>query len=141
VISIKTRALYRFSFRKRGFWLRCLLCWVIGCLVISSDEQTSYDLRFQMRGTKTQASEIVLITIRQSDVAGIFSQRGQLLRPSRDISDITDSFFWDRRTWHTTIAKLLAADVRNIGVTFFFGDNLPKLNFRRKKKICFKIRK
>ncbi|MEN0059025.1 MAG: CHASE2 domain-containing protein [Bdellovibrio sp.] len=120
----RLEVLLRFFSRRRGFWLRCLLCWAIGCLALSNDEINAYDQRFQLRGDQKTSSQIVLITIRQSDFAMVYDNRTNFLDNMAEVTDITDSFFWHKRIWTELLARLLQQNPRAIGVTLYFGDNI-----------------
>lgn len=116
--------------RRRGFWLRCLLCWVIGCIALSNDEIHSYDQRFQLRGEQKVSSQIVLITIKQSDFADLYENRNHLWRKMSEVTDITDSYFWNKNIWVSLLGRLLQQNPKSIGVTLYFGDNIgsPQLS-------------
>lgn len=116
--------LLRYLSRRRGFWLRCILCWTIGCIALSNDEITSYDQRFQLRGDQKTSSQIVLITIRQSDFATIYDTRTNFLDNMSEVTDITDSFFWNKRIWSELLSRILQQNPQSIGVTLYFGDNI-----------------
>lgn len=116
--------LLRFFSLRRGFWLRCFLCWLIGCLALSVDEINSYDQRFQLRGDQKTSSQIVLITMHQSDFSNIYEARTGGLANMNEITDITDSYFWNKRIWSELLSKLLRQNPRSIGVTLYFGDNI-----------------
>jgi len=116
--------------RNRGFWLRCLLCWVIGCIALSSDEIGSYDQRFQLRGEQKVSSQIVLITIKQSDFSDLYENRNHFWHKMNEVTDITDSYFWNKKIWTRLLGRLLEQNPKAIGVTLYFGDNIgsPQLS-------------
>ena len=114
--------------RRRGLLLRGLLCWAIGCVVLFNDEVNSYDTRLQIRGDQAISSQIVLITLHPADVTGFYQLRSRSFGPLREITDITDSFYWDHRLWSELIGKILAENPQKVGVTLFFSDSLGPLN-------------
>ncbi|WII72013.1 CHASE2 and HATPase_c domain-containing protein [Bdellovibrio sp. 22V] len=116
--------LLRFFSRRRGFWLRGLLCWAIGCLALSNDEITSYDQRFQLRGDQKTSSQIVLITIRQSDFENLYDTRTNFMENLSEVTDITDSFFWNKPIWSELLLRILRQNPKSVGVTLYFGDNV-----------------
>lgn len=120
----RSEVLLRFFSRRRGFWLRCFLCWMIGCLVLSTDEINAYDQRFQLRGDQKASADIVLITIKQSDFANIYDSRTNFLDNMSEVTDITDSFFWDKHLWLELLGRILQQDPKSVGVTLYFGDNI-----------------
>lgn len=123
-LQLRAELLFRYILRRRGLVLRCLLCWVIGCLALSNDELSGYDQRFQLRGDQKTASEIVLITIQQSDFAMVYDRRTNFIGNMDQITDITDSFFWNKHMWVGLLSKVLEQKPRSIGVTLYFGDNI-----------------
>ena len=100
----------RYFIRKRGFWLRCLLCWGIGYLTLTQDELTGYDSRFNMRGNQTESREIVLLTLNISDV-----------RPfSKNMSVSNENAYWDKKIWLNLLSNLQQLEPQKIGVSFDF---------------------
>ena len=104
--------------RRRGFLWRGLLAWFIGSLMLSSDEVSSFDTRFQVRGNQKPSEEIVVINLARSDVSNATRIRG--LRSLHEIGDVTDTYYWDQPLWTELLKKLLAAQPRSIGVSLFF---------------------
>ena len=124
--EIKTRLAVatRYFARRRGFLFRGIICWCLGMLALSNDEVQSYDQRFQLRGVQAVASDIVLIVIRPSDVAGaVYSNRNSLINVS-EIADLTDGYFWNPRLWNGLLTKILAQKPKAVGVSLYFGDNI-----------------
>jgi two-component system phosphate regulon sensor histidine kinase PhoR len=114
----------RFFGRRRGFLVRGIICWCIGMLALSNDEVQSYDQRFQFRGTQSVASDIVIVVLKASDVAGALrSNRNSLINVS-EIADLTDGFFWNPRLWNQLLGKILSQNPKSVGVSLYFGDNI-----------------
>lgn len=120
----RIQTLTKLIFRRRGFWLRTLLCWVIGLTALSSDEGNSYDQRFNLRGDQSASKQIVLISIKQSDFAPIYEKRMNSVQNISELTDITDSFFWNKQIWLNLLKKLLVQNPQSIGVTLYFGINV-----------------
>lgn len=135
----KTRleVLLRYTSRRRGFWLRCVLCWAIGCLALFNDEINSYDQRFQLRGDQKTSSQIVLITIRQSDFATIYNTRTNFLSNMSEVTDITDSFFWNKQIWSELLIRILKQNPKSVGITLYFGDNVGTIRLSPDEKKLF----
>lgn len=127
--------------RSRGVVLRGLLCWAIGCVILVNDEVNSYDHRLQLRGDQAFSSNIVLITLQPSDLAQSERLNGRAFGPLSEITDITDSFYWDRSLWESLLSKVLAQDPQKIGVTLFFSENLGPLKLSKKQQQIFMDRK
>lgn len=123
-LKLRLEVLLRMTSRRRGFWLRCLLCWLIGCLALSNDEISAYDQRFQLRGDQKTSPQIVLITIKQSDFSTIYDRRTNFLDNISEVTDITDSFFWNKPLWSEMLLRILRQGPRSVGVTLYFGDNI-----------------
>ena len=136
-LLFRGEVLLRFFSRSRGFWLRFLLCWVIGCLALSTDEVSSYDQRFQLRGDQKASDKIVIITIRQSDFAGVYNERSHSLMEISEATDITDSYFWNKRIWTEMLSRILKQSPRSIGVTLYFGDNIGTVRLTPSEQSLF----
>ncbi|UXR64020.1 ATP-binding protein [Bdellovibrio bacteriovorus] len=136
-LKFRFEVLLRFFSRRRGFWLRCILCWLIGCLALSNDEITSYDQRFQLRGDQKTSSQIVLITIRQSDFSMIYDARTNFLDNMSEVTDITDSFFWNKPLWSELLLRILRQNPKSVGVTLYFGDNVGTVRMTPEEQRLF----
>src|SRR4051812_30462083 len=97
--------LARLLIRRRGFWLRSLLCWVIGIMALTSDEGNSYDQRFQLRGDQSASKQIVLVTLKQSDLTAIYEKRMNSIGNVSELTDITDSFYWNKEIWLSLLKR------------------------------------
>ncbi|MGZ5279396.1 MAG: CHASE2 domain-containing protein, partial [Pseudobdellovibrionaceae bacterium] len=126
-IRLTTRHFFRQISRSRGVVLRALLCWVIGCVILFNDEVTSYDSRLQIRGNQSVSSQIVLITLRPSDLSGSQGLRSGTFGPMGEVTDITDSYYWNADIWTELMRKVLAQKPKKVGVTLFFSENLGPL--------------
>jgi two-component system phosphate regulon sensor histidine kinase PhoR len=124
--------------RRRGFWLRTLLCWVIGVMALSSDEGNSFDQRFNLRGDQSASSQIVLITIKQSDFSSIYEKRTNSMQNVSELTDITDSFFWNKEIWTNLLKKVLVQEPKSVGVTLYFGINVGDVYISRADEKIFK---
>lgn len=136
-LIIRIEVLLRFFSRRRGFLLRCLVCWIVGCIALSNDEINSYDQRFQLRGDQKTSKQIVLVTIRQSDFATIYDSRTNYLDNMSEVTDITDSFFWNKRIWTELLLKILMQNPRSVGVTLYFGDNIGSVELSPEEERLF----
>lgn len=137
------RVRLRWLSSENNFWGRALLCWLLASLLLKLDAVESYDTRFKIRGNQAQPMDIVLVTINQNDfaqISKIFSSDKQLssLISINELNNITDSFFWDSKIWSELLNKILSQKPRQIGVTFFFGDNIGKTITNRKDLELFK---
>ena len=117
--------------RSRGLWLRATLCWVIGCLILTSDEVNSYDTRMQMRGDQKFSSQVILITLHPSDLTSNYGTRNQRFGPLQEVTDITDSFYWDPALWTDLLEKILTQNPKKIGVSLFFSENMGPVHLNK----------
>jgi signal transduction histidine kinase len=136
-IQSRVFLLAKIIFRRRGFWLRTLLCWTIGITALSSDEGNSFDQRFQLRGDQKASKQIVLINIKQSDFSPIYQKRTNSISNLNELTDITDSFFWNRELWTELLRKTLAQNPKSIGVTLYFGINVGEVHLTRAERKIF----
>ncbi len=136
-LRLRGELVFRFFSRRQGFWLRFLLCWGIGCLALSNDELNAYDQRFQLRGDQKVSKQIVLISIRQADFATIYDSRTNFLGNMNEVTDITDSFFWNKRIWSKLLQKVLQQEPKSIGVTLYFGDNIGSVRLTPEEQKLF----
>ncbi len=127
-LIFKAEVLGRLFFRRRGFWLRILLCWVIGIMALSNDRGSAFDQRFQLRGDQKTSSQIVLINIKQSDFSSIYGKRTNSISNLNELTDITDSFFWNKEVWHRLLKTILEQEPQAIGVTLYFGINVGEVH-------------
>lgn len=113
-----------FFVKRRGLILRALLCWVLGLVILLNDETSNYDQRFNLRGNQKQSEQIVIITVKQSEVSSAYFNRTQFRGDFEQLTDMTDSFFWNQKIWYQLLSKILAQQPEKIGVTLYFGDNI-----------------
>ncbi len=122
----------------RGFWLRAILCWLISLVFLKFDEVSTYDNRFRLRGPQNISSDVVLVTIRASDFSKIYDLKTNSLINTNEMSDLSDSFYWDRGLWHRMISEILKQSPQAVGVTLYFGDNVGQMRFTSQEIITFK---
>ena len=124
------------AWRTKDFWVRALLCWVIGAALLANDELTSFDARLEIRGPRPSSGKVVLVNVPEREWAEIIadhelrnnpsalSQSRNVIRPLKEINTVTDSFFWNTSVWEKLLARILVDSPRAIGVTLFFGENI-----------------
>lgn len=135
------RHLRRQLSRSRGLVLRSLLCWAIGCVILLNDEVNSYDQRLQLRGDQSVSPQVVLITLQASDLDLSDRLLGRSFGPLGEITDITDSFYWDAKLWEQLLRKVLVQNPEKVGVTLFFSENLGPLKLSKEQKAVLTDRK
>ncbi len=110
--------------RRRGLFLRTLLCWVIALILFPADDRDHFDTHFQMRGPQSKSSQIVLVNIRLSDMAALRSTPFSVGSPTREASETMDLSFWNKDLWKKLLDSLLHQNPHSIGVSFFFPETL-----------------
>ena len=86
----------RWIYQKRGFLLRALICWIFSIFFLKFDESGNYDIRFQLRGQQEVSQNIVLITLKNSEFSKMYDLKTSSLINTNELSDLSDSFYWDR---------------------------------------------
>lgn len=108
---------------KRSILLRGIFCWIVGLITLLSTEFGNHDQRFLARGSQPPHPGIVLLLISEEEWTSIVGQRLDLIQPVKEISYLTDRFFWDEDTWELLLTQILRHRPSAIGMTFFFGEN------------------
>ncbi len=103
--------------RMRGPTARVLICWLIGCLVLSTDEVNTYDTRMQARGEQTTSSEIVIINLKADDSTRLIKNK----RPLSEM-ELSESLMWNESLWQKLFENLLKQNPKFIGVTLHFPE-------------------
>lgn len=137
-IQIKAKTLFIFVYQRRGFLIRALICWVFSLFFLKFDENGNYDIRYRLRAAQPTNQNILLITLKNSDFVKIYDQKTSNLINTNEMSDINDSFYWDRHVWKDLLAKLLAAQPKGIGITLFIGDNIGEIKLSPYETEIFK---
>ncbi len=106
-------------------------------MALTSDRSNSFDLRYKIRGPKPAPPDIILITIRQSDVTSMYAEKSNLIRPIKELADITDGYYWDKKIWKSLLEKILAGHPRSVGVTFSFGENVGRTALSESERQLF----
>ena len=109
---------------KRSIFLRGLFCWVVGLITLLATDFGNYDQRFMARGSQTPFPGIVLLLISEEEWGALVGQRLDLIQPVKEISYLTDRFFWDEGTWEGLLSQVLRHRPASVGITFFFGENI-----------------
>ncbi len=138
--GLKRRLIYflRWISSKRGFLIRALICWVFALFFLKFDENGNYDIRYRLRGAQKTTNQIVLVTLKSSDFSKIYDLKTSSLINTNEMSDLNDSFYWDRKVWLELIGKILEQGPRSVGVTLYIGDNIGELRLTSQEIIAFK---
>jgi two-component system, OmpR family, phosphate regulon sensor histidine kinase PhoR len=128
----------RWLYQRRGFLLRALLCWVFSLFFLKFDENGNYDIRYQLRGNQKQAPNIVLVTLKNAEFSKMYDLKTSSLINTNELSDLSDSFYWDRDLWRELLSQVLADNPAKVGITLYFGDNVGELKFTTQEIVTFK---
>jgi signal transduction histidine kinase len=109
--------------RTKSFWIRAVLCWVIGVALLVNDEQ-NYDLRLQIRGPRPTKSNVLIVDVSDKAWMDFTLERHNVLRPLKEMANISDGFFWNPDIWRRLLTSILKGNPASVGVTFFFEENL-----------------
>ncbi|OFZ31251.1 MAG: histidine kinase [Bdellovibrionales bacterium RIFCSPHIGHO2_01_FULL_40_29] len=114
------------------------MCWIISLFFLKVDEGGSYDNRFRLRGQQKISNAIVLVTVKTSDFSKIYDLKTNSLINTNELSDLSDSFYWERSLWQKLLSEILKQNPRSVGVTLYFGDNVGQIRFSTEEIITFK---
>lgn len=119
---MKSRHIAPLIRRRSGLILRGLLCWLFGLFLLTGSEQGRFDTRFSLRGNQPIAHDrIVILKLNPSD---FFSP----LWAQKEISEVTDSFFYQPELWEQLLTKALQQNPKKIGVSLYFSKNLAYIH-------------
>lgn len=104
-------------YRRRGFVLRGLICWLMGCLILINDEVSSYDQRLQIRGDQPASNNIIIVNLKISD-----------LDKSNHFREFSESSYWDEAVWSELIKTLLKGQPKSISITAYFPEGIGNTN-------------
>ncbi len=121
----------RMVWRRKGLWLRAILCWLLGMGFLLAEHDADYDVRLKVRGPQKTDAEIVLLLIDREDWNNWLHSKPENFNAVHDYSyfSFNDSYYWNLPAWAALLDQLLASHPRTVGVTTFFGENIPQPEF------------
>ena len=119
--------------RQKSLWFRVVVCLCVGAITFWIDNERSYDTRFALRPAQPHSNDVIVVTVTEREWASLFPDNRNLIRPLKEITSLTDSFFWHEPTWQKLLNQILSYNPAAIGVTFYFGENLENLETVRRK--------
>jgi len=122
----------------RGFLIRALICWLFALFFLKFDENGNYDIRYRLRGPQKTTQQIVLVTLKASDFSKIYDLKTSSLINTNEMSDLNDSFYWERHVWQDLLSKILEQDPRSVGITLYIGDNIGETRLTTQEMIVMK---
>ena len=100
-----------------GSILRILIVWLICLVSLRIDNLNDFDFRFQMRGDRSPAKDIVIIELTPSDLRHFNSTEVQDLMLLNSSSDINDNYYWNPHLWNSLLVELLKQQPKTIIIT------------------------
>lgn len=100
-----------------GSILRILIVWLICLVSLRIDNLNDFDFRFQMRGDRSPAKDIVIIELTPSDLRHFNSTEIQDLMLLNSSSNIGDNYYWNPQLWNSLLAELLKLQPKTIIIT------------------------
>lgn len=128
----------RWLYQKRGFLLRAFVCWMFSLFFLKFDANGNYDIRFNLRGQQKVSQQIVLITLKTSEISRMYDLKTSTLVNTTELSDLSDSFYWDKPMWLNLLSKILKQQPRKVGVTMYFGNNIGQVKLSTEDLQVFK---
>ncbi|OFZ12512.1 MAG: hypothetical protein A2Z20_00635 [Bdellovibrionales bacterium RBG_16_40_8] len=117
----------RFSWRRKGLWLRAMLCWMIGMVFILADREHDYDTRLQLRGEQAVDSQIVTVNINPENWQIWLASNTNKIKYTNDPSVIiSDRYYWEPKAWQRLLGLILSEKPAVIGVIPYFGENISR---------------
>lgn len=138
--TLKTKPVswFRWTLSRKGFWSRALLAWLIALVVLKFDEADFYDLRFKTRGDQLIHKDLVLVTLKPSDLQKISDSQTTGLINVNESTEVSDSFFWDQKTWTTLLTKILKQNPKKVGISIYFGENVGTVKLNSQELLIYK---
>lgn len=115
----------RYIWRRKGLWLRAILCWTIGMAFVAADREHEYDLRQQIRGPQAYSQDIVLINLVSEELKKSNLENIEELGSFSETIFKSDSAYWNANTWSDLILIILKEQPAAIGISPFIGSNIP----------------
>lgn len=100
-----------------GSILRVLIVWLICLVSLRIDNLNDFDFRFQMRGDRGPAKDIVIIELTPSDLRHFNSTEVQDLMLLNSSSNINDNYYWNPQLWNSLLTELLKLQPKTIIIT------------------------
>ena len=125
------------AWRTRDFWVRAVLCWMIGAVLLVNDEASDFDTRLKIRGAQAGSSKIILIDLNERELVNLDPESRNVLRPLNEIVTLSDAYFWNPRIWEKLLNKILEDQPTAIGISFFFGENIHSTHLADSTRAVF----
>lgn len=128
----------KWIYSNRGFIIRALICWLFALFFLKFDENGNYDIRYRLRGPQKTTQQIVLVTLKATDFSKISDLKTSSLINTNEMSELNDSFYWERRVWHDLLTRVLEQGPRSVGVIMYMGGNIGETRLTTQEMIVMK---
>ncbi len=109
---------------KSPVFLRILVIWIISIFMLLADSGLKHhDYRLNFRGPQIKSNEIVILSISRAEWDEVF--KPSFLKSMVYRQDpVTDSYYWNPFFWLQVLQNLKSANVKKVGVDFYFSKRL-----------------
>lgn len=118
--------------------MRALLCWAFSLFFLKFDENGNYDIRFKLRPEQKASQDIVLVTLTPADLNKFYDKKTSTMIRSTELSELNDSFYWDKKIWLDLLNTILKQEPQKVGVAMYFGDNVGHFPLSQEELKIFK---
>lgn len=130
MFSRRWRAIIRLwiqrSYRYLGLGFRSLICFLVAATVLIVSRNGDYDARFSLRGNQDVGDQIVLLTLKRSDIewiSGVETTNSKnVLWSLKEVVESSDAYFWQPQIWEKAYRYLFQKKAQVVVNTLFFGE-------------------
>ena len=108
------------GWRTKGFWVRTFLCWFAGLALLSNEEHSNHDKRFELRSAQPVSSELLIVDIPEREWLLASGLSSEFIKP-RKTPEVNDGAYWQPELWYRLLKNILELDPKVIGIGFAFG--------------------
>ena len=113
----RAKKFLRIGALQRGIVIRSVICLIIGISVLFIDETDSFDVRFQMRGTQTPTSDIVVLELSRADLLSLLQNPMRKVFSFHQANFSEDEFLANPSVWAMVLQQILDMGPKKIGVS------------------------
>ena len=128
ISSKNIRNFLDWTWSRRSFWIRALLCWLAGVTVLFVMHPDEFDLRFKLRPQQASNPNIIIVDIPERDFRRLKLNSKTDVRALKDSAPLGDQFFWSKPFWSELLNKIIQQSPVSIGVALNFTETQVKAN-------------
>lgn len=136
--------LVKYVYQAKAIWLRAIISLFVGIVVLIIAPDRQFDYRFQIRGQQNHDENIIILYINSSDIQRKLNTRDKGYWFYKELNINFEQSYWDEQLWDQFLSKLLKANVKKIGINFFFPNDVhlrKKNNVFNNEKIIWSTKK